>query len=158
MENINIDEMFEHYIEKKRAGRREPQGSYNEAWVAGEAQEAELWLGKFGVDTSFETVNPMIEDTKEVKPVFLKNGDDTPDVLIVVRYHDYSGEDSVYLFRDETFARKTIVEEMNEVRDKMTKDGYTPATQETLDHYEVYDGEGNIYFEWNIYKAGYPEN
>lgn len=33
MENINIDEMFEHYIEKKRAGRREPQGSYNEAWL-----------------------------------------------------------------------------------------------------------------------------
>ena len=158
MEYININEMFEHYIEKKRASRREPQGSYNEAWVAGEAHEAELWLGKYGVDTSFDTINPMIEGKRAVKPVYLDDGAYRPGVLTVVRYHDYSGEDTVKICLSEASARKTIEKEMAEVQIGMSEEGYTPIKSEMLDSCEICSEENSdIYYKWFMYEAEFPK-
>jgi len=84
MGNIDIKEMFDRYIEKKRAVRKETHGTYNEAWLAGEAHELEYWLRKCGVDTSYEVTEPIISGEQAVKP---------PLPRCVVRYSNYAEED-----------------------------------------------------------------
>lgn len=75
MLNIDINDMFARYIEKKRAVRKEIHGTYNEAWVSGEVHELEHWLKKCGVNLSYEMIEPMIRGEKEVTPLFLKKRD-----------------------------------------------------------------------------------
>ena len=42
--------------------RQESHGSYNEAWIYGECEEAQRWLKMFGVDVSYDRVKPLVEE------------------------------------------------------------------------------------------------
>lgn len=57
-----LNEMFDHYVDLKVTARREACGSYNEAWISGECDEARKWLELFGVDVSYNRVEPLIEE------------------------------------------------------------------------------------------------
>lgn len=57
-----LNEMFDHYIDLNVTAIREACGSYNEAWVSGECEEARKWLELFGVDVSYNRVKPLIEE------------------------------------------------------------------------------------------------
>ena len=54
-----LDEMFEHYIERKCKARKSY--GYDEMWISGEADECKRWLEMFDVDVSYERVEPLIE-------------------------------------------------------------------------------------------------
>lgn len=56
-----LDEMFEHYIETKCKVINSSHGSQSEMWFSGECEEAERWLKLFGVDVSYEVVQPLID-------------------------------------------------------------------------------------------------
>ena len=56
-----LNEMFDHYIALMVKERQESHGSYNEAWISGECEEAKLWLKMFGVDVSYGRVEPLVE-------------------------------------------------------------------------------------------------
>ena len=62
-----LQKMFERYVWRMRQRQHETSGSYNEAWVSGECEEAERWLECFGVDTSYERIQPMIEGESDTK-------------------------------------------------------------------------------------------
>ena len=55
-----LDEMFEHYI-RVRINAAQSSG-YNEGYCYGEADECKKWLEIFGVDVSYERVEPIIEE------------------------------------------------------------------------------------------------
>lgn len=54
-----LDEMFERYINKRVEAARS--SGYNEGYCYGEADECRKWLEMFGVDMSYERVEPIIE-------------------------------------------------------------------------------------------------
>ena len=57
-----LNEMFDHYIDLEAKERQESHGSYNEAWISGECEEAQRWLKMFGVDVSYDRVKPLVEE------------------------------------------------------------------------------------------------
>lgn len=62
-----LEEMFAHYIDRKRCNQAHPSDSQDGLWSAGECNEAAKWLSMFGVNLSYETVQPMIEGKSPVK-------------------------------------------------------------------------------------------
>lgn len=56
-----LEEMFAHYIDRKRCNQAHPSDSQDGLWSAGECNEAAKWLSMFGVDLSYETVQPMMK-------------------------------------------------------------------------------------------------
>ena len=54
-----LEEMFEHYIER-RCKAIDASG-YDEMWICGEADECKRWLELFGVDVSYNRVQPLVD-------------------------------------------------------------------------------------------------
>lgn len=59
-----IDKMFLHYLKLRLQIRNANCGSYNEAWYCGQAQECEKWLNMLGIDTSYDVVEPLLDEKK----------------------------------------------------------------------------------------------
>lgn len=59
-----IDKMFLHYLKLRLQIRNANRGSYNEAWYCGQAQECEKWLNMLGIDTSYDVVEPLLDEKK----------------------------------------------------------------------------------------------
>lgn len=62
-----LEERFAHYIERKRYNQNCRSDSQDGLWSAGECSEAEAWLNFFGVDTSYEIVQPMVDKATPVE-------------------------------------------------------------------------------------------
>lgn len=62
-----LDEMFVHYIDRKKYNQRCIPGTQDSLYSAGECAECEKWLKFFGVDISYETIQPMIDGRTEIR-------------------------------------------------------------------------------------------
>ena len=63
----SVQEMFEHYIYRKRDNQMHPSDSQESLWAAGECQEAEKWLEQFGVNLDYDRIQPMVDGKTPVK-------------------------------------------------------------------------------------------
>ena len=70
----NLEELFAHYIERKRYNQANSSDPQNGLWSAGECDEARKWLSMFGVDLSDETVQPMVEGKASTELKMKKEG------------------------------------------------------------------------------------
>ena len=60
-----LDEMFNHYIEircKRAYFGNLSHGGQDEMWYCGEVEECERWLKMFGVDLSYDVVQPLVDE------------------------------------------------------------------------------------------------
>lgn len=63
-----IQEMFGYYIKRKQYNQAGCiPGSHDDTFSAGELHEAEKWLRLFGVDLSYERIQPMVEEKREIQ-------------------------------------------------------------------------------------------
>ena len=70
----NLEKMFQRYIERKRYNQSVRSDSQDGIYSAGECNEAEKWLRLFGVDLSYETIQPMVEGKTPIQ-MKIKNMD-----------------------------------------------------------------------------------
>lgn len=56
-----IEEQFRKYIERRRYIQFSRYSSADDLWYPGEIAEAEAWLKHFGVDISYERIQPIVE-------------------------------------------------------------------------------------------------
>jgi hypothetical protein len=61
-----LEKMFKHYVERKRYNQSCIPRSYEDTYSYGECAECENWLKLFGVDVSYEIVQPMIDGRTEI--------------------------------------------------------------------------------------------
>lgn len=102
-----IEEMFQHYIERKKY-KQQATGD-DTIWAAGECEEAEKWLSLFGVDLDYFRIQDMVNGNKAASaipddPTFygkncnyafhpVLSGDDWYDTVL------YTGKDTPYMAR-----------------------------------------------------------
>lgn len=60
-----LQAIFEHYIERRIYVNNSI--GYDKIWASGECKECERWLTLFGIDLSYERIQPMIDGKKEIK-------------------------------------------------------------------------------------------
>lgn len=100
-----IQEMFEHYIERKRYNQTGClPGSHDDTFSAGELHEAEKWLKLFNVDLSHERIQPMVEGEREVEafdenPALSEATDSDTLRLLVIKYVEEFCKENGYRFR-----------------------------------------------------------
>ncbi|RHP47010.1 hypothetical protein [Clostridium sp. AF32-12BH] len=56
-----LQEMFDRYILTKCKARKAKHGSQSEMWHEGECEEAARWLNFFGIDTSYDATEKLIQ-------------------------------------------------------------------------------------------------
>lgn len=62
-----VTEMFTHYIEQVRCNQQHRSDSQSGLMTFGSIREAEKWLALFGIDTSYERIQPMVEGKAELR-------------------------------------------------------------------------------------------
>ena len=84
MTREKLEEMFAHYIERKRYNQSVPSDSQDGLWSAGVCAEAKKWLEYFGVDLSYERIQPMIDGKVPVRMVMRLEPDLDPCTALVI--------------------------------------------------------------------------
>lgn len=76
-----------------------------------------------------------------------------PRTVYAVYSHDYSGESAINVFYDESEAYKFMILDMESVIDNLKDQGYECDSAENDDSCEVWVGNRDIYYEWDIYES-----
>lgn len=69
----------------------------------------------------------------------------------VVIQRDYATGGNISVYKDESDARRSVIEDVETVKKELLEDGYEPiANWDALRNPEVIVADSNIYFEWEI--------
>ena len=69
----------------------------------------------------------------------------------VVIQQDYATGGNISVYKDESDARRSVIEDVETVKKELLEDGYEPIVNwDALRNPEVIVADSNIYFEWEI--------